>query len=673
MGVILFVPVAMAIAIKTRHKIEETMALAFAIMTLLVYFSGMTGSFYPGIAIISMISAISFSYCIYMLIKKNDVKKYVFTYGLFAFFILSMYFCLSSMNMHFSGIDEFNFWGLNVKNFYMYNCYSDCPQSNVGVNYYPPLMSVLEYIGTKIWICYSETMVYFSYRMMLVSLLLPVFRNIDNNDENCLHTNKTLRGIVSVFFLCIVLIVMSVIIITYGFEAIIPDTLIGLGAAFFAYMLYLYIVNNKDEYYLVCCVASIVVMALSKNTGMLLSALLISSTLIIITVCNKKRCCQINEKRIMTILVLAHALSIGSWVMYLSHGKYGRYSIGQLSLYLGMIIIPIIVCIIIKIWVMIKLNLKIEKVIVSFYIISAGLFVFLTLMCLWITVDYSSLGISDSMVLIKRFITYLLTTEGFKFGYYVAISFISLIILCLFANYGLRRIEIKKRIISNATITRFVIYNVLIVCSLAYVYFVLLDYIINITPSNGDIGLWLPSFGRYISVCANMLTLFLIYTMYEEVSYKYYELSGILILCIALVGDCSTVTNRLLYRQEEKVYWAIPHSGITIESDDSFCFVDQDWESLSDDSAAFMYYVTPGYSESFTATYNDDKSDYYSYEKMENTVSKFDYVYINELDDKNRFTSIYGDLFEDSSVVGNCTLYKVTNNGNNTELVLIGN
>ena len=84
MGILIALPIAAAIAILDRRKIEEFLFLAIGIIVLLIIVSGMgMNNTMPGVYAAMVLGGIAFFYCLVMTVKDRErVRRYVLTPGL---------------------------------------------------------------------------------------------------------------------------------------------------------------------------------------------------------------------------------------------------------------------------------------------------------------------------------------------------------------------------------------------------------------------------------------------------------------------------------------------------------------------------------------------------------------------------------------------------------------
>jgi len=78
----------------------------------------------------------------------------------------------------FEDYDEYNHWGIMIKNMFLYNTYGTNPESIVVFNDYPPLTSIFQYLFIQIKGIYAEDVIIIAQNILYFSMMIPITKNI---------------------------------------------------------------------------------------------------------------------------------------------------------------------------------------------------------------------------------------------------------------------------------------------------------------------------------------------------------------------------------------------------------------------------------------------------------------------------------------------------------------
>lgn len=284
-----------------KGKIEEVIPIVTIGMTLLIYIAGLLDNLKVGVYSIILIFIII---TVYLLIRQNKLKKKdekiklfkeFITPGFVIFTVIYIIYVLISQNKIFTHYDEFSHWGTVVKNMYIYNNFGTTPESLIQYNEYPPFAGVFEYIFLIIRGNYLESTVIAASKILYLSIIILIFRNI---------TWKTDKKLIIIYTLGIIFLPM--VFYTDFYDNILVD---GLEGIFFAISLYSWysIRNKKNRNIIVTCL--LIALGLLKFSGIGL-VILVLLILLIDTIIKKK-----NRKEILNVLfiILFISVFISTW------------------------------------------------------------------------------------------------------------------------------------------------------------------------------------------------------------------------------------------------------------------------------------------------------------------------------------------------------------------------
>ena len=279
-----------------KGKIEEVIPISTIGMTLLIYIAGLLDNLKAGVYTVILIFIII---GIYLLITQNRFKKKnekiklfkeIITPGFVVFTILYIIYVLISQNKIFTHYDEFSHWGTVVKNMYIYNNFGTNLESLIQYNEYPPFAGVFEYMFLIIRGNYLESTVIVASKILYLSIIILIFRNI---------TWKTDKKLIIIYTLGIIFLPM--VFYTDFYDNILVD---GLEGIFFAISLYSWysIRNKKNRNIIVTCL--LIALGLLKLSGIGL-VILVLLIILINTLIKKK-----NRKEILNVLFIILFISV---------------------------------------------------------------------------------------------------------------------------------------------------------------------------------------------------------------------------------------------------------------------------------------------------------------------------------------------------------------------------
>ncbi len=310
MGVLLIMPIAGAMAIRSKKRIEECFAPSIFLIIIILYFYGIVTTFLPGLMVCVAVSAAAAIFIIVETIRgRANCREYIMTPGFAAFLLYLMLALIACHGFHISKSDEFGHWALAVKNYYAYNDFSNTGLSTDIFGTYQPVATLWCYFCTKLWVTYSEGVSMLGQIIFIVSLILPVFAILDQG-----HRSRAKEAALFVIIPCCVYISP----IYNAFSILYVDFLLGCAGFFCVWNFYRYH-KERVTFYAVNFCAGLFILSLIKEFGIVLSGCIIAGIFIEECITRKR---SGKTYPISTALLLraicAVIAAVGTWYGYLA-------------------------------------------------------------------------------------------------------------------------------------------------------------------------------------------------------------------------------------------------------------------------------------------------------------------------------------------------------------------
>lgn len=312
---------ASAIAVKSNQKIEQCIPISVMGMILIVYLFGLFEQLRIGITIIEILTLIALFYLIIKIIleiKKKKIKELIqkiLTPGLVVYTMFYILFIWINKDTIFTFYDEFNHWGLLVKNMYFYDSFGTNPESIVQFNEYPPFTAIFQYIFITLKGNYSESTIVIASNILYVSMIMPIFKNIEGKKD----LKKLLIYIPIILFL-------PMLFYKDFYKLITVDGLLGI---FFAYILYTWCEEKDRKFRNMSVAMGLVSLSLIKYSGMGLSILIL--LIIIGDVVRKKKEGNIKSEIIsVSIFLLIFLIFMMSWQIKITNA-HKEWNMGNIN------------------------------------------------------------------------------------------------------------------------------------------------------------------------------------------------------------------------------------------------------------------------------------------------------------------------------------------------------
>ena len=285
--------ISIVIAIKLKIRTEQAIPITVIGLVILVYITGILGNLKVGIYLIIITVLLSLMYILYYLKRykdqrRNFIKEYC-TPGVVIYGITYIVFVLLNKNRIFENYDEFNHWGLIIKDMYINDSFAFEREAITKFSEYPPFTAIFEYILLKFSGSYSEDIIIIANNILSISIMMPIFKKA--------NWNKSLNWI---FVIIPIIICIPMIIYKNFYFNILVDGLIGI---FIAYIIYQWFTNEKNKVYRnISTSFGMIAITLIKSSGIGIAIIL---TIILLGDCIRKKLHKEKVKKdVLTILII---------------------------------------------------------------------------------------------------------------------------------------------------------------------------------------------------------------------------------------------------------------------------------------------------------------------------------------------------------------------------------
>lgn len=272
-----------------KKKIEYTIPITVIIMTIIVYIFGLFDNLDLGVKVVEGISIIATIYNLLIIIKSIKSKQIkeklerIITPGLLVYVLLYILFIIINKGRVFEWYDEFNHWGLIVKNMYLYNGYGTVENSIITFNEYPPFTASFQYIMLNIKGIYVEDLILIAKDILYLSIIIPICGKI--------NFKKDLKKL---FFIVLAILILPIILYKDFFAEILVDGFLGILFGIGLFIIYKNIADKKYQKIMITLI--ITSLCMTKTTGIILGILLLIFYIIKIV---------INKEKLVNILIIA--------------------------------------------------------------------------------------------------------------------------------------------------------------------------------------------------------------------------------------------------------------------------------------------------------------------------------------------------------------------------------
>ncbi len=610
MGVCFSWAVAAALALKSKKKIEDTVTIAIAVITMLIFIPGLVVSLVPGIYLALAFCVLCTAFCVFSLFtSRDDYKKYVFTPGGCAFLIFILFFAVFSIGRGFVKSDEFTYWGYILKGYYNY------ADLRFGKPIHPGISIIWNYFAEKTWLGYSEGMAFWATNALNISMLLPFFKYIKGDRV----VGKTIAMGVALFLL-------PLSVWNWAWNTVMPDAIIGLAVGYSFCAAYNYL-KTQDSFMFLQVLTGLYLLSSLKRIGILWAALVIFSIVFLRTL----ETLEIKD----TILLVAC-----STIPYLLWLGFSLYAVLPVLAATGAIIIAAIY----KRFPTI-LNNRVLQIILAL---------------LAMVVVYLASGrliFSDELNKIStiNYCKAVFGTDNVCFGELVRFSMSSLLVAFLVLLLFIR----KK---NNGKDMYFPLGICVVLSAVLFGIGLWAQYSLAIVSANEGFGQYVPGFERYILGCFYAPIMFGMMVVLEEYHDQLrYSIEGVLITFL-LMTNISYATDYVIDKREPIRFYGFENAGITLTQDDNiFAIYEVEIDSATDYTMAMEYGMFPANCNTqneFTLIDGDMNLCIAPAEFSRIlTEGGYNYVYIQTIDEN--FETVYGEMLDYNGAITSGTVFEV--------------
>lgn len=280
MAYLLFFLIIMTISISIKFllkkRIEEVIPISVVLITIIIFIVGIFNNLKLGVYLVEIFSILSIIFnikCFYKAKKEkkliNTIKE-IFTPGLLIYIILYII-CISiNKDRLFDDYDEYNHWGLILKNMFYYNGYGTLSNSRVTFNEYPPFTACFSYLLLNIKGTYIEELAIVAQNLLYLSFIIPITNNI--------KFSLKLENIKKTILILAFIIITPLIYFHAFFSNILVDGLLGILFGIGLYIIY----QNTNEllYKNIILTCILIAICLIKSIGIFFCLIIIIINLI---------------------------------------------------------------------------------------------------------------------------------------------------------------------------------------------------------------------------------------------------------------------------------------------------------------------------------------------------------------------------------------------------------
>ena len=173
---------AITLTILLKKRIEEVIPISIVEIVFVIYIFGLFDKLKMAINVVLILSVIQLVIILIIILKKEkEVIHRFLTPGLFVYSLLFGTSVLIHKDRIFENYDEFNHWGVIVKNMFLYHTFGTGEQSVVIFNEYPPFTAIFQYLFLMIQKVYREDTIIIAQNILYFSVVIPMTKNINWN------------------------------------------------------------------------------------------------------------------------------------------------------------------------------------------------------------------------------------------------------------------------------------------------------------------------------------------------------------------------------------------------------------------------------------------------------------------------------------------------------------
>ncbi len=286
---------AVTLTIIFKKKIEQVIPIAVLEIILIIYITGLFDNLSLGVLMVCISTLVQLIFIAIYLAKKTDkiipIIKQILTPGFAIYvglFILSI---ILNKGRIFEDYDEYNHWGIMIKNMFWYHTYGTNPESIVAFNDYPPLTSIFQYLFIQIKGIYTEDVIITAQNILYFSIIIPITKNIT--------WEKDVKRIV---LATMIIAFLPIIFYANFYTNILVDGILGIAFSYTIYSSYRKEQEIPFQFLEIFCGMTILMLTKTQGIGLALLAILIIGYKLLLERKQEKE--QTKKKAKMFIIVI---------------------------------------------------------------------------------------------------------------------------------------------------------------------------------------------------------------------------------------------------------------------------------------------------------------------------------------------------------------------------------
>ncbi|SCY70104.1 hypothetical protein [Butyrivibrio sp. INlla14] len=612
MGTFLVWPVAAALAIKYKKRIEDIALIAISMIIVMMFIPSLISDIQVGIIVVLFFSGICVAYIIYALfMKRKDWIDTVFSPGGIFLFCVIAFFAFVNFGRGLTGSDAQDYWGRLLKGYYYTN---DIRCDSEAIH--PGSMLLWGVFAEKTWIGYADSMALWSMDVLIATLVMPIIKYAGNK-----------RNVLKTIVLGLTVLLIPISMWDRIYNAFLGDGIISLAVGAMAVSIYSFFTTN-DKVYFYQIISELYLITSTKRIGILLAACMLAVFVFILWRREYNPSQNYKSKAIISIeLAVCPMLT---YLLWLGKSKY-------LFIVPIMVVAGIVGAIVFDNW-----NKTICKIAVA---LTA---VIILIGCKWIFDKYLLVDDLSTSSTINYFKAILATNEV-AWGDTIKISLFKLTLVLFFICYAIRH---NSRFRKKENRVMFYEIISLIPAMAIYVGALCVTYAAEIAPYNPGFGQYVPAIERYLLGCFFAILLLCAHWFLDVFANNRWNINPFVVVftVVVLMMDLSSVSNYLLIKPDHVRFYGFENAGITLTEDDTiFLIQEAPLDVEYNIGASFSYDMYPAkciVKNDFT--YNKPKNEYerISVEEFSKILvkDKIDYIYIQSIYDD--FTEYYSSMLQ---------------------------
>lgn len=310
---ILFIT-SVTLTIILKKRMEQVIPIAVLAVILIIYIMGLFDNLRLGVLIIciSILAELIFI-AVYLSKKINNLKtilSQILTPGLAIYIGLFVISIILSKGRIFEDYDEYNHWGIMIKNMFLYNSYGTNPESIVAFNDYPPLTSIFQYLFIQIKGIYREDVIITAQNILYFSMIIPITKNI---------TWK--KDFKQILLASMIILFVPMIFYANFYTNILVDGILGIAFSYTIYSSYREEEDIKFQFLEIFCGITILMLTKTQGIGLAILAITIIGSSLFFE--RKKAKEKTKEKiKLLIIVIVGAVLLLSIWQIKVKQEKH---------------------------------------------------------------------------------------------------------------------------------------------------------------------------------------------------------------------------------------------------------------------------------------------------------------------------------------------------------------